>query len=192
MIIGSDSMAKEVVTEVVEEGKNKKLHNYLILLLIFVVSIIVVLYVCQLYKVEKDAEQKIPVIRSSIKNEILPDELEHYVRDNSRFVIYMCTANDDRCRTFEKDFKRLLSSKKAKNANYTDAIVYLNLTDSDQQEFVDTFNSKYPYRNGITEYYPAFVLFEDGKVKNILQASKNKSLTISKVSSFLELNDIGE
>ena len=33
------------------------------------------------------------------------DDLDHYVLDNPTTIIYMCTANDDECRNFEKDFK---------------------------------------------------------------------------------------
>ncbi len=183
MIIGSDSMAKTVV---IEAEQNKKLHNYLIVISLFVVCIVVVLYLCELYKVEKEAEQKIPIIRDSL-SEIFPDDLEHYVLDNPRSFIYMCAANNEDCRIFEKSFKKLL-----KKNDYHDEIVYLNLTDLDQKEFVAKFNEKYPYRSGIKDNYPIFALFEDGKVKSLLQGTKDKKMTISKVKTFLELNDIGE
>lgn len=183
MIIGSDSMAETVV---IEEEQNKKLHNYLIVISLFVVCIVVVLYLCELYKVEKEAEQKIPIIRNSL-SEIFPDDLDHYILDNPRSLIYMCAANNDDCRAFEKSFKKLLKKK-----DYHDEIIYLNLTDLNQQEFITQFNEKYPYRSGIKGNYPIFVLFEDGEVKSLLQATKNKKMTISKVKTFLELNDIGE
>ena len=107
--------------------------------------------------------------------------------DNPSAIIYMCTANDDVCRNFEKDFKKLLRKK-----DYRNQIIYLNLTDIDQDVFVNDFNARYHYKNKLTTNYPAFVLFEDGEVKSILQGKENKTLKISKVKQFLELNEIGE
>ncbi len=186
MNIGSDSMAEVVVVDENQHEETKRIHNYLIVVLLFAVCVVIVLYLCELYKVQKDAEQKIPIIRDSL-SEIFSDDLDHYILDNPRTVIYMCTANNDDCRMFEKNFKKLL-----RRGDYQDEIVYLNLTDINQEEFIANFNKKYPYRDGITEFYPAFVLFEDGKIKSFLQGNKEKKLVISKVKSFLELNNIGE
>jgi len=194
-MMGSDIMAKskkkveEIETvETVEEvpEKNIKVHNYIILVLLFLACIGLVLYLCKLYEVEREERRKIPIIRESL-SEIYPEDLEHYVLDNPTSLIYMCTANDDICRDFEKGFKKLL-----KKNNYNDAIIYLNLTEANQGEFVNTFNQSYPYKGGITAYYPAFVLFEDGKIKGILQGTETKKLTLSKAKSFLDLNRVGE
>ena len=180
MIIGSDAMA-----EVVEE-KSNKLHRYLAVVLLFLVCIGFVLYLCELYKVDKEEKRKIPVIRDAL-GEIYPDDLDYYVVDNPTSVIYMCTANNDVCRTFEKGFKKLLQKK-----DYNGEIIYLNLTDIDLDEFTNAFNQKYPYKGGITTNYPAFILFEDGKVVSILEGTVEKPLTVSKVKNYLELNEIGE
>ena len=175
-----------MANDVVEEKNNRKAYNYFVVLVLFAVCVVLVLYLCGLYKVEKEEQSKVPVIRDSLA-EIFYDDLDHYVLDNPMSVIYMCTATDDICRNFEKSFKKLL-----KQEDYDSNIVYLNLTDLNQEEFVASFNKKYPYKDGITSSYPAFVIFEDGKVKNILQGSSKKQLTVSKVKSFLEFNNIGE
>lgn len=168
-----------------EENK-KTIKNYVLLVLLFGASILLVLYVCELYKVNQAEKMKVPVIDGELL-EIYSTDLEHYVLDNPTTIIYMCTANDDNCRMFERDFKKLL-----KKNDYNEEIIYLNLTDLDQDEFVNSFNEKYNYKIKLTTDYPAFVLFEDGKVKNILQGGKNKRLNISRVKEFLELNIIGE
>ena len=169
-----------------ESKKRSKLHNYLLLTVLFVVSIVVVLYLCELYKVNREEQMKIPVIRDSI-SEIYPEDLEHYVVDNSIAVFYVCVANDEECRVFERDFKKLLRKK-----NYSDQIIYLNLTDVDQDAFVKEFNEKYHYKTKLTKNYPAFILFEDGEVQKILQRKENSKLTITKVKNFLELIEFGE
>ncbi len=163
-----------------------KTHNYIILIILFVACIAFVLYICQVYKLSVEEKKKVPII-SGYLMEIYHNDLEHYVLDNPSTVIYMCTANDDTCRSFERDFKKLLKKK-----NYNEEIIYLNLTDVDQEEFVKSFNEKYHYKIELTTHYPAFVYFEDGNVDHILQGSEKKPLTITKVKQFLELNHIGE
>jgi len=170
----------------IKEDKKKAIHNYFLLVLLFGVTVGLVLYLCKWYNVYHEYQKETPVIRGAIM-EIVNDDLEHYILDNPTAVIYMCTAKDDECRNFEKDFKKLL-----KKRDYNNEIIYLNLSNLNQDEFVESFNNKYNYKIKLTTHYPAFVLFEDGKVVSVLQGSKNKPLTVVKVKQFLELNEIGE
>jgi predicted bacteriocin transport accessory protein len=169
-----------------EEPKNKKIHNYLLLLLLFAACVVLVLYICKIYTVNKEEQLKVPIIRGYI-SEIYSDDLEHYVLDNPTTVLYICVSNSDSCRSFERGFKKFLTRQ-----DYSNQIVYLNLTDVDQNQFVQDFNQKYHYKIKLTTDYPAFVLFEDGEVKSILQGDEKKALTITKLKHFLELNEIGE
>ena len=164
----------------------KSIKNYVLLVFLFVASMLLILYLCELYKVNKAEQMKTPVIDGALL-EIYPTDLEHYVLDTPTTVIYMCTADGEECRLFERSFKKLLKKK-----DYNNQIIYLNLTDLDQEEFVNDFNEKYQYKTKITGNYPAFVLFEDGKIKSVLQSTEDKTLSISKVKQFLELNNIGE
>lgn len=159
--------------------------NYIIITLICLFTIGLTLYLCSCYKVYKESQKEIPVIRGTL-SEITKEDLNHYVTENQSTVIYMCTASDDKCRSFEKDFKKLIDKKELQ-----DSVVYLNLTNVDQEQFIKDFNNKYPYKVKLTTNYPAFVAFEDAKVVNVLQ-EKDKKLTISKTESFFELNQVGE
>lgn len=165
----------------IKEKEKKSTKNYFILAFIYLCCIGITLYFCKWYDVYKEYERKIPVIRGSL-TELSAEELDHYVVDIPNTIIYMCTATDDNCRKFEKDFKKYI----ARN-DISDEITYLNLTNIDLGEFVKTFNNKYSYKIKLNGHYPAFVVFQDGKVTSILQGSKNKDLTISKVKDFLEL-----
>ena len=170
------------------EGKlkdKKRIRNYIICVILFIVCFGLVLYLRELYKVNEAEQKKIPVIQGYI-SEIYNDDLEHYITENPDGVIYMCIANDENCRVFEREFKKLL-----KKDEYNDNLVYLNLMDIDQDKFLEEFNSKFIYKVKLSKEYPAFVLFEDGKVKAILQ-EKDKKLDIVKVKHFLELSEIGE
>ena len=168
------------------EKKDKKIvRNYIITIVLFIACCGLVLYLRELYRVNEAEQKKIPVIQGYI-SEIYSEDLEHYIMDNPNGVIYMCIANDENCRAFEREFKKLL-----KKDEYSDNLAYLNLIDVDQNEFLNNFNSKYIYKTKLSKEYPAFVLFEDGKVKAILQ-EKSKKLDIVKVKHFLELSEIGE
>ena len=166
--------------------KEKKMKNYVLLILLFAAAICVTLYLCNWYKVYDDYQKQTPIIRGTLL-EIKSEELEHYIMENPTFTIYMCTSGDDVCRKYEKKFIKL-----CKNMNLQEYIVYLNLSDIDQENFVNSFNNKYNYKVNLTTSYPAFVTFEDGKVKYILQGKENEPLTISKTKQYLELNNIGE
>lgn len=169
------------------EKENKKtIKNYILLILLFGASIGLAFYFRELYKVNKAEQLKTPVIDGALL-EIYETDLEHYILDNPTTVIYMCTADNEKCRVFERNFKKLLKKK-----NYNDQIIYLNLTDLDQDVFVNSFNEKYKYKTKLTTNYPAFVLFEDGEIKTILQGNKEENLDLVKVKQFLDLNKVGE
>ena len=166
--------------------KKKNLKNYFILILIFALGIGITLYLSKLYHVYDEYQKQTPVIRGVI-SEITNEELDHYLLENPTIVIYMCTSSDMLCRNFEKDFKRLIEKE-----NLQEEIVYLNLSDVNQEEFVEKFNEKYAYRNKLTSKYPAIVLFEEGKIRSILQGSSKEKLTIKKAEQFIDINNIGE
>lgn len=169
-----------------QEKKKGGLKNYLILALLFIAGTGLTLYLCQMYKVYDEYQKQTPVIRDTL-SEIKSEDLEHYILENPTTVIYMCTASDMVCRNYEKDFKKLIKSKELQ-----DIIVYLNLSNTDQEKFVKDFNDKYNYRVKLTSTYPAIVVFEEGKVINLLQGKKEEQLTVVKTKQFIELHKIGE
>ena len=169
-----------------KEEKKIPLKNYFILLMLFSLCIGLVLYFCRMYQVYDEEQKKVPVIQGRL-SEIYQEDLDHLILENPTMVIYMCTSNDSVCRDFEKSFIKLL-----KKNDYSNEIIYLNLTGQDVDSFIDSFNERYSYKTKLTNNYPSFVLFEDGEVQGILQGNEKKSITISKVRQFLELNHIGE
>ena len=71
-----------------------------------------------------------------------------------------------------------------------ESIIYLNLSDVDQEQFIDTFNSTYPYKNSLEKHYPALVSFEDGEIEGILQGNSNHELTVSQTEQFIDMHQI--
>lgn len=161
---------------------NKKIKNYIILVIVFILCCCFTLYLCEWYNVYSDYKKQTPVIRGTL-SEINSEDLDHYVVDIPSVIVYICTSYDDNCRNFERDFKKYINKN-----DLHDSIVYLNISDVDQKQFADDFNNRYNYKVKLNGNYPAFVSFKDGKVDSILQSDENKKLSISKVDSFLELN----
>jgi len=164
----------------------KRFKNYIILIIIFILCWGLTLYLCEWYKVYNDYEKQTPVIRGTL-SEITYEDLDHYVVDVPSVIVYICTSYDDNCRNFEKNFKKYV-----KKNDLNDSIVYLNITNIDKQQFINDFNNKYNYKGKLTGNYPAFVSFKDGKINSVLQATDNKNLSLSKVDSFLDLNNYEE
>ena len=169
-----------------EEVQKNYVKNYIMLFILFGCCIFLTLYFCKWYEVYEEYEKETPVIRDSL-SEITSEDLDHYVIDTPSIIIYMCTANDDECRSFEKDFKKYINKN-----DITDEVTYLNLTGVDKDQFVKDFNEKYNFKIKLNGHYPTFVAFQDGKITSILQGKKDKKITISKVRSFLELNLLEE
>lgn len=168
------------------KDKQIPLKNYVIIALIFLATIGLTIYLCNCYNVYNEGKKEIPVIRGTL-SEITSDDFEHYILENQSAKVYLCTASSQACRNFEKDFIKLIKRK-----NLADEIVYLNLSNVDQETFVNDFNSKYNFKIALTSNYPAIVIFEDGKIVSMLQGTANENLTITKAKQFIEINKIGE
>ena len=176
-------MAKKATQE---EIKKKTIKNYVILGVVVLLFIGIVLYLCKWYLVYDEYQKEIPIIRDSLQ-EIVSEDLEHYVLDNPSSLIYICTANDEQCRNFEKKFKKLVIKEEL-----GDEIIYLNVTGIDQDSFVADFNGKYAKKKQLTTNYPAIVLFDEGKAVRILQGNENSKLAIDDAKHFIKLNKVGE
>ena len=169
-----------------EEERQIPKKNYFLLGVIFLITIGLTWYLCDCYQVYSESQMEIPVIRGTL-SEITTEELDHYIMENPTTVIYMCTSEDMNCRNFEKDVAKLIKQKEIQ-----ESIVYLNLSEANIEDFVENFNTTYPYKVKLTKEYPALVVFESGEIQNILQGSEKEPLTIKKATQFIEMNKIGE
>ena len=175
------------MTKKKEEIRNVPLKNYIILLAIFIGTFLLTYYLYRWYKVYADYQNNIPVIRDSL-TEITKEEMEHYIEENTSATIYVCTADNQNCRSFEKNFKKLVDKNALK-----EYIIYVGVTSQEMDQFVSDFNQKYQYKIKLTKNVPAFITFEDGEVTDILEADKDTDkLSITDVSKYLKVNKIGE
>ena len=142
--------------------------NYAILALIFIVATIISLYLANVYTVYQESKLEIPVIGDTL-SEITSEELEHYISENPATLLYICTASDQKCRSYEKDFKKLIDREELQ-----EYIVYLNLKPEERESFTENFNNQYSKRLKLTTNYPAIVALDEGKVIHLLQAKEKE------------------
>lgn len=168
-----------------EPEKKVTIKSYLILATIFFLTIGITLYLCKCYQVYSESIKEIPVIRGTL-SEITSEELDHYVQENPNCVVYMCTASNPKCRNFEESFVKLI-----KKNDLQEEIVYLNLSNVNEDEFVKSFNDEYEYKIKLTSNYPAIVIFGEAQISTMLQETEDE-LSIVRAKQFIELNKIGE
>lgn len=159
--------------------------NYVFLLILFLLTFLLAYYIYRWYSVYSDYQNNIPIIKDSLV-EITEEEMEHYISDNPTTTVYICTASDANCRTFEKSFKKLVEQKSLK-----EYIAYVNLSDTEEKEFIDRFNTNHPYKKSTLSKYPALIYFEDGQISDILQETTTEKITITDVKQFIKRNKIG-
>lgn len=152
--------------------------NYAKISTIFIITIIIVIAAFVSYRMHINYVNNIPVIRGTL-SEIEEKDLNNYIMEHSDFLLYIGVANDENCRRLESDLKKVL-----KDRNLLDTI-YLNIsTVSDKGEFYNVFNSNYS-DNVKLNNYPAFVIFSDSKVVDLVQRKNNK-LNIGDIESLLD------
>ena len=89
----------------------------------------------------------------------------------------MCASNDEKCRSLNKDLKRLIQ----KNA-WEDHIIYLDLKDVlNISSFYEEISSHYSKEFKLE--YPTIIYFEGNSISNVLSG---KDVTKQKVEKFLK------
>ena len=93
-------------------------------------------------------------------------------------------ADEDVCRNFEKKFAVYV-----KEHNLTEEIIYLNLGyDSDENGLLQKVYSKYKSDKLIKKVYeyPTLIIFNQGKIVDVLSSNGKNKITIDQVNDFLE------
>lgn len=166
--------------------KNKKeipAKNYIILGTIIIITILAVLYICSWCKQYTDTKINEPVITSALR-EVKYDNLNTVLTERDVLIMYMCTTSENTCRNFEKKF-----SDYVKNNNLTEEIIYLNLGhSSDEDGLMKQIYDKYKSKDLVKKIYkyPTLLIFNEGKIVDVLSQNSKNKITIDQVDKFLE------
>ena len=158
------------------------LNNYIVLGVIIIVTLVITLYLCSWYKQYNDNKLNTPVI-TSVLREVNYDNLSTVVNERDIVIMYMCTTNESVCRNFEKKFAKYI-----KQNNLTEEIMYLNLGyANDENDLLNKVYTKYKSKDLVKKVYkyPTLVIFNSGKIIDVLSSNKQNKVNIKDVDNFL-------
>lgn len=143
------------------------LKNYIILLMIFLFTILLVFYLASWYNTSKEYYKNNSIL-SEYLSELKSDEIDSYLIDNPNVVIYYASAKDETIKSFEKEFKKLIEDNEIK-----DDIIYVDSSKEENANFVSKLNSI--YNNRIDNLIiPNLICIKEGKISRILYSNDTK------------------
>ncbi len=161
------------------------LKKYIIVILLFIITILMGLYVINYYndsKNYKNSEEKI----MSFLPEIDSVNLNNYIIDNHEAIIYMSDSNDVSIRNFEFKLKKYFIKE-----NLEKTVLYLDANELDSN-FYEDFRSKYGSNYNInSNNIPCIIIIENDIVKSVL-CKDNNNLEINDVKKFFKDNGVAE
>jgi thiol-disulfide isomerase/thioredoxin len=166
-----------------KEEKNIPAKNYFALAVIIIATLIATLYIFSWFKQYNNSKVTTPIITSTLR-EVEYDNLNTVLQERDVLIMYMCTTNEKTCRNFEKKFSSYI-----KKNNLTEDIIYLNLGyDSDEDELLEKVYDKYKSKDLVKKIhkYPTLLIFNEGKIVDVLSSNGKKELTIKHIKEFFE------
>ncbi|MBR4261735.1 MAG: hypothetical protein IKQ35_00030 [Bacilli bacterium] len=165
-----------------EEKRVVGIKNYIILLAICVITIVIAFGIRQRYLAYQEYELSKSVLKDKI-NEVSSEELTSYIYAHPDAILYVQVNEDSNSRSVGKKLYKVL-----KKRNLLNDSVYINLGNvSNKKEFYEEFNNT--YTKG-TEFklnnYPALIIFDEGKIRDMVSKDKNKTLDIGDIEQLFE------
>lgn len=165
-----------------EKEKKIKLKNYFILFAICVATFLIFLYILSWYKQYNDTKLSIPVI-SEVLSTVEYKELDNVLRERDFLILYTCTTSESKCRSFESKFKKYVIEE-----DLADNIMYFNLGQyKEENNILNKMYLKYKADKLLKKLndYPSLLIFNQGKIVDILSPSENENVSIASVKNFL-------
>ena len=169
-----------------EKKDDKKIafNNYIILSIVFVISLVLVIALRNWYVSYENYQLTIPILKGKL-NEITVSEIDNYLTENTDAIVFIQSNEDEVSREVAKDLVDLV-----KERNLLDRIVYLNVS-SDSKSFFQNFNKNY-MESGKIDKYPALVLFDDGKVVAFVASNDKQDLNIGDIEQLFDEYELEE
>lgn len=163
-----------------KEERTIKPKNYLILLLIFLLTLGIVIGLRAWYNAYRTYELKTSVLKDKL-TEVALTELDTYIAENTDAIIYIEVTEDENSREVASDLVDVI-----KKRELTGEVVYLSLSSvDDKNSFFDEFNKKYASNIKI-ENYPALVIFKDGKIEALVSRTSKQNLNIGDIEQLFD------
>ena len=166
-----------------KERKEIPAKNYLILSIIVIITLVATIYLFSWFKQYNDSKVSTPIITSTLR-EVEYNNLKTVLAERDVLIMYMCTTDEKVCRSFEKKFSDFVNKN-----NLTEDIIYLNLGyNSDENNLLEKVYDEYKSDSLVKKVheYPTLLIFNQGKIVDILSSNGKKTITIKQVKDFLE------
>lgn len=137
--------------------RNIPFKNYILLAVTLIITLLVVTYIFIWHNNKEENNLKVPIMDKYL-TVINYNELDNYLVENKRAVIYISKLDDKETRVFEKKFKLLINDYSLNND-----ILYLDLTNVTNFKLDDK-----------SVNYPAVIIYENKEVDSIYDIKKNK------------------
>ena len=153
--------------------KKIPLKNYVILAIIFLVTIIAVFYIRDWYITTKEYYAQNSVM-TKVTREIKREEISNYVMENQRLILYVSSGKNSNIKDFEDEFKELI-----KKLDLNDDVLYMNMDGVSMDsfyEFLKDYSGSGKIKNQITVSDASLYFFDEGRVTLVLNGVSNYSI----------------
>lgn len=164
----------------VEEERVIKPKNYIIVGFLFLITVFIVMLLRFWYISYKNYQLTIPILKDKI-TEVTVTELDTFLAENPDPIVYIEVSEDENSREVAKKLLEVV-----KKRNLTERAVYINLSSVENKDaFFANFTAKY-MEEGKLEYYPAVVIFSEGKVLAYVTKTEKQNLNIGNVEQLFD------
>ncbi len=159
---------------------NKKIRNYILLVIIIFVSVCVMLVIGNVYKYVSNRKEN----KSYIVNKVQNYDFENIgkgingVKNNG--LLYITYIGNERIYNFEKESYKIL-----KNNNLTSKFVYIDCTKNVNNGKVSSLNDKLNVITDVDIVLPTIIYYKDGKPVDYID-STNQVLTSDRFLQLIE------
>lgn len=163
-----------------KENKTIKPKNYIILGVTIIITVIAVFYMRSWYITTKEYYATNSVMLDAI-NEINVEELDNYILENPKFILYVSSGQNGNIKSFEKQMKKIVVDEELENIT-----LYLNSDNTNMEQLKQKLNkivdneniNKKINRDSAVSIY----IIENGKMtRAIINAEKSSPNQIKKL-----------
>ncbi len=160
--------------------------NYLILLVIAILTVLLTLYVKEWIETYRENKISISPLSGNI-NEINTNELELTLNESNQIIIYVSYVND--LDVYNKERKLL---KKIKSEQLSDYIIYYNVTELlDGNEYLNILKTKFNNLKNEIVKAPMFIYVKNGEAIEVIN-SDDEIVNDKELEHLIDKYEIGE
>ena len=142
-----------------KSNKNISSRNYFIVMVVSVLIIVVVLYARTFYLNYKNNKVNVSVFNDQKINQINSDDFDFALSEiSSEIILYVSYTGSSEIRSMESKLYKEIEKK-----NLTDKIIYWDVTNSKNSEYIETLRKRFPEIKDQINSAPLFIYIKDGK-----------------------------